>query len=127
MTADVLRAFVLRLLTRFGRPFVIIDANGARIPSIAEDVATEVRTERWRTAPSRRYGFAAESLLLMDLVYQKRAGAGQARKDQVIDGPAPRFHRKSVVVAAAAAGLPGDPREGGRDHPTRGWVPRLMM
>jgi len=39
--------------------------NGAWIPSMAEEVDTEVSTLRWRTTGSRRYGLAAESLELM--------------------------------------------------------------
>ncbi len=76
MTAAVLRARTGRLLPPapiFGVERV---ANDTRIPSIAEDVATEVRTLRRRTARSRRYGFEAESLVLMRLVYQESVETG---------------------------------------------------
>ena len=39
--------------------------NGARMPSIAEDVATDVSTVRLRTAGSRRYRLVEESFELM--------------------------------------------------------------
>ena len=39
--------------------------NGAWIPSMAEELATEANTLRWRATGSRRYGLAVESLALM--------------------------------------------------------------
>ena len=68
MTAPALRECTVRLTTRPEACFAFLGENGARIPSMAEDVATELRTLRRRTAASRRYGFDAESLQLMELV-----------------------------------------------------------
>ena len=42
--------------------------NGARIPSMAEDVATDLETVRLRTAGSRRYRLVEESFELMSKI-----------------------------------------------------------
>lgn len=39
--------------------------KGACMPSMAEEVETEVNTLRWRTTGSRIYGLASDSLELM--------------------------------------------------------------
>lgn len=49
--------------------------NGARMPSMAEDVATFLSTLRSRSAGSRRYRLAEESLELMAELYQARGRA----------------------------------------------------
>lgn len=49
--------------------------NGARMPSMAEEVATFLSTVRSRTAGSRRYRLAEESLELTTALYQPRSGA----------------------------------------------------
>jgi hypothetical protein len=41
------------------------------MPSIADDVATDLITVRSRTLRPRRYGFVAESFVLIDQVYQQ--------------------------------------------------------
>ena len=46
--------------------------NGARMPSIAEDVATDLSTVRSRTAGSRKYRLVEESFELMVELYQAR-------------------------------------------------------
>ncbi len=48
--------------------------NGARMPSMAEEVATDFVTVRSRVAGSRRYRFADESFALMGTFWQARAG-----------------------------------------------------
>ena len=49
----------------FPEPFVV-RRKGARMPSIAEDVATDLSTVRARIAGSRRYGLATVSFELMN-------------------------------------------------------------
>lgn len=56
-------ARVLTALPDFGATAACL--NGAWIPSMAEELDTEVSTMRRRTIGSRRYGLAAESLELM--------------------------------------------------------------
>ena len=46
--------------------------NGAWMPSIAEELATDWNMARLRTAGSRKYGLVSESLRLMDEWYQTR-------------------------------------------------------
>lgn len=46
--------------------------NGARMPSMAEDVATDLSTVRLRTAGSRRYRLVEDSFELMAKLYQAR-------------------------------------------------------
>ncbi len=53
--------------------------NGARMPSMAEEVATERNTLRWRTAGSRMKALALESFELMSLFYPSRRHWGSLR------------------------------------------------
>jgi hypothetical protein len=46
--------------------------NTARIPSIAEDVTTDLMTMLLRATGSRRYGFVEESFVPMGRYYQRR-------------------------------------------------------
>ncbi len=48
--------------------------NGARMPSMADDVATERSTLRWRCSGSRRCGLVLESLELMMQFYHQQQG-----------------------------------------------------
>jgi hypothetical protein len=56
-------ALLLAALPDFG--VAAARLNGAWIPSMAEELATEVSTMRRRMTGSRRYGLAAESLELI--------------------------------------------------------------
>lgn len=53
--------------------------NGARIPSMADDVATDLNTLRLRAAELRRYGLLVERVELMAAVYQWTREWEQAR------------------------------------------------
>ncbi len=49
--------------------------NGARMPSIAEEVATDNSTLRCRWVGSRRYGLESDSLVLMNKLYSRHREA----------------------------------------------------
>ena len=53
--------------------------NGARMPSMAEDVATDRSTVRLRTAGSRRYRLVEESFELMAELWHGKAHDEPAR------------------------------------------------
>lgn len=52
--------------------------NGARIPSMAEDVATERSTLDWRVSGSRMKTFVSESLRAMGGFYRRKICAGES-------------------------------------------------
>lgn len=54
--------------------FLTARMNGARTPSMADEVATERSTLRWRCNGSRRWGLVLESLELMAQLYHQWQG-----------------------------------------------------
>ena len=63
--------------------------NGARMPSIADELETDVNTVRLRTTGSRKYGLTAESLELMRTFYQSKGSFAD---------PAPGFGRYAEIA-----------------------------
>lgn len=54
------------------------DLNGARMPSMAEELATERRTARSRCTGSRRWGLVVESFSPMPKSYQQLQRNGES-------------------------------------------------
>src|SRR6266849_1539357 len=67
-----------------------ICSNGARIPSMAEELATDRKTDHSRTAGSRRYGLAVESFELSTNGLQSR-NDGRAPLDSRLRGKSHRL------------------------------------
>ena len=51
-------------------PLTMFFLNGARMPSMAEELATDLSTPRWRKAGSRRWGLAEARVEDMCTLYR---------------------------------------------------------